>query len=45
MQHRKQSGVYEQGLRIAYQSSGTIPRRRGSKKRLSFLTRRWNEEG
>jgi hypothetical protein len=45
MQNFQQRRVYEQGFRLAYQNSGRISRRRGSIKRLSFLTRRLKEEG
>jgi hypothetical protein len=45
MEDFQQRRVYEQGLRLAHQNSGRISRRRGSKKLLSFLTRRLKEEG
>jgi len=45
VQRGKQSGVDEQGLRIAYQLGNDLPPQRLHSKRLSFLTRRCNEEG
>jgi hypothetical protein len=45
MEDFQQCRVYEQRLRLAYESSGSMPRRSGSKKRLSFFSRRLKEEG
>ncbi len=45
VQHLQQRRIDDQGLRFADEFSGRIALRRGSRKRLSFLTRRLNEEG